>query len=136
MDLEAARDFLRVHHRAVLATRRADGSPQMSPIVCALDEEGRVMISTREPALKVKNVRRDPAVSLCVLPDGFYGQWIQVDGTAEIVPLPEAMDLLVELYRSISGEHDNWDDYRAAMVRDRRCIVRITPTRAGPNRSG
>ena len=136
MDLDRARAFLREHHHSVLATRRADGGPQMSPVAHAVDEQGRVLISTREPAYKVRNLRRDQRASVCVVPDGFFGDWIQVDGTAEIVPLPEAMDLLVYAYRQIAGEHPDWDDFRAAMVRDRRVILRITIERAGPDRSG
>jgi PPOX class probable F420-dependent enzyme len=93
-------------------------------------------VSTREAAMKVANLRRDPRVSLCVLNDGFFGDWIQVDGTATIVSLPEAMELLVEYYRSLSGEHPDWDEYRAAMERDRRVLVRIDIERAGPDRSG
>lgn len=136
MDLAAARDFVRNNHRAVMTTRRANGDPQLSPIVCGVDADGRVTMSTRETALKVKNLRRDPRVSLCVLNDGFFGDWIQVDGTAEIVSLPDAMELLVEYYRSLAGEHSDWDEYRAAMQRERRVLVRVTLERAGPDRSG
>jgi PPOX class probable F420-dependent enzyme len=136
VDLSAAREFLRVHHRAVLATMRADGRPQLSPVSATVDDEGRVLISTRETAVKTRNLRRDPRASLCVMNDGFFGEWIQVDGTAEIVPLPEAMEILVSYYRSISGEHPDWADYRAAMQRDRRVIARISLTRAGPDISG
>lgn len=136
MDLAAARDFVRNNHRAVMTTRRASGDPQLSPIVCGVDADGRVTMSTRETALKVKNLRRDPRVSLCVLNDGFFGDWIQVDGTAEIVSLPDAMELLVEYYRSLAGEHSDWDEYRAAMQRERRVLVRVTLERAGPDRSG
>ena len=136
MDLDAARQFLTDHSRSVLATARRDGRPQMSPVVHAVDDGGRVMISTREPAYKVTNLRRDPHVSLCALPDGFFGEWAQIDGTAEIVSLPEAMDLLVELYRKVAGEHPDWDEYRQAMVSEQRCIIRITIERAGPNRRG
>jgi PPOX class probable F420-dependent enzyme len=136
MDLADARTFLEDHHRAVLVTHRADGRPQTSPIVCALDGEGRVMISTREPAVKVRNLRRDPRCSLCVLPDGFFGDWIQVDGEAEIVPLPEAMPLLEAVYRSVAGDHPDWDEFRADMERQRRVILRITVTAAGPDISG
>jgi len=136
VDLDEARTFLRVHHRAVLVTRRANGDPQLSPVVCAIDADGMVVVSTREAAMKVKNLRRDPRVSLCVLNDGFFGDWIQVDGTATILSLPEAMEPLVEYYRSLSGEHPDWDDYRAAMARDRRVLVRIDIERAGPDRSG
>jgi PPOX class probable F420-dependent enzyme len=101
-----------------------------------VDDAGRVLISTRETAIKTKNLARNPHASLCVINDGFYGEWIQAEGTAEIVHLPEAMDLLVDYYRRVSGEHPDWDDYRAAMVRDKRVIVAVTLTRAGPDRSG
>lgn len=136
MDLEAARDFIRNNHRAVLMTTRANGDPQLSPVVCGVDADGRVAVSTRETALKVKNLRRNPRAWLCVLNDGFFGDWVQVDGTAEIVSLPDAMELLVEYYRSLAGEHPDWDEYRAAMERERRVLVRIELDRAGPDRSG
>jgi PPOX class probable F420-dependent enzyme len=136
MDLDEAREVVREQHRAVLATMRSDGTPQMSPVLVALDDEGRVLVSTRETALKVRNLRRDPRMWLCVLPDGFFGRWVQVEGTAEIVSLPDAMDGLVDYYRRVSGEHDDWDDYRAAMERERRVLLRVTITRAGPDRSG
>jgi len=108
----------------------------LSPVTCTVDDENRVLISTRETALKTRNLRRRPQASLCVFTDNFFGEWVQVEGDVEIIPLPDAMDLLVEYYRSISGEHPDWDDYRAAMVRDQRVIVRITITRAGPDASG
>ena len=136
MDTEAALRFARENHRGVLATRRQNGRPQMSPIACAVDDDGKVVISTRETAVKTKNVRRDPNVSLCVFADSFYGAWVQIDGTAEIVSLPDAMDGLVDYYRSISGEHPDWDDYRSAMQREKRCLIRITITAAGPDVSG
>ena len=136
MDIAAAVRFASENHHAVLATRRKDGSPQMSPVAVGVDGEGRIIISSRETAIKVKNLRRDPAASLCLLNDAFYGAWGQVEGRAEIVSLPAAMDGLVEYYRNISGEHPDWDDYRAAMQRDQRCLIRITPERAGPNISG
>lgn len=136
MDLEAAREFLRTHHRAVFATRRRDGRPQMSPVAAAVDDAGDVVISSRETAVKTGNVRRHPEASLCVLSDGFYGQWIQVDGTVEVVSLPEAMEPLVDYYRRVAGEHDDWDDYRAAMERERRVLLRLRIERAGPDRSG
>ena len=136
MDVGEAVEFLRSNHRAVLATRRADGRPQMSPVSVGADADGRAVISSRETAMKTHNVERDPAVSLCVMNDGFYGRWILVDGTAEVVRLPEAMELLVDYYRDLAGEHPDWDDYRAAMERDRRVILRITIERAGPDRAG
>jgi PPOX class probable F420-dependent enzyme len=115
---------------------RADGGPQMSPVTVGVDDAGHVVISTRLPAYKVRNIRRDPRVWLCVLPDEFFGRWVQLDGTAEIVELPEAMDGLIDYYRRISGEHPDWDDYRAAMLRDQRVLLRIRVARAGPDRSG
>jgi len=136
VDTGQAADFLRAHHRAVLATSRSDGMPQLSPVTCTVDDDGLVLISTRETAVKTKNLRHRPRASLCVFTDTFFGQWVQVEGDAELISLPDAMDLLVEYYRRVSGEHPDWDDYRAAMIRDRRVIVRITITRAGPDVSG
>jgi PPOX class probable F420-dependent enzyme len=120
----------------VLATTRADGRPQLSPVTVGVDAEGHLIISTRETAVKARNLARDPRASVCLMNDGFFGEWVQAEGTAEIVHLPEAMDLLVDYYRQISGEHPDWDDYREAMRRDRRVLVRITVTRAGPDTSG
>ncbi|TWF78854.1 PPOX class probable F420-dependent enzyme [Pseudonocardia hierapolitana] len=136
MDLDEARAVVREQHRAVLATIRGDGTPQMSPVLVAVDDDGRVLVSTREGALKVRNLRRDPRSWLCVLPDGFFGRWIQVEGRTEIVSLPDAMEGLVDYYRRVSGEHENWDDYRAAMQREQRVLLRIELTRAGPDRAG
>jgi PPOX class probable F420-dependent enzyme len=119
-----------------MATSRANGTPQMSPVTVGVDDAGRVMISSREMAYKVRNLRRDPRASVCAFTTAFYGEWVQVDGTASIVPLPEAMDLLVDYYRRISGEHPDWDDYRAAMERDRRVMILIDIERAGPDRAG
>jgi PPOX class probable F420-dependent enzyme len=136
METGEAREFIAAHHRAVLATQRADGRPQLSPVTCAVDAEGRVIVSTRETAMKTKNLRRDPRASLCVFDDNFFGPWVQVEGSAEVVSLPDAMEALVDYYRRVSGEHPDWADYRAAMVRDRRVIVAITIERAGPNVSG
>lgn len=136
VDVAAAQEFIRSNHRAVMATFRRDGRPALSPVTVGLDDAGRVEVSTRETAMKVKHLRRDPRVAVTVFTDGFYGEFVQVEGTAEIVPLPEAMEALVEYYRRISGEHPDWDDYRAAMQRDQRVIVRFAIERAGPNASG
>ncbi len=136
MDLERARDFIREHHHAVMHTYRSDGRPQLSPVACGVDDRGRVIVSTRETAIKVKNLRRDPRASLCVLSDGFFGDWAQVDGKAEVLSLPEALEPLVEYYRSLSGEHPDWDEYRSAMERERRVLVCVTLERAGPDRQG
>ena len=136
MDVEDARAFVREHHHAIIATRRRDGRPAMSPIAVAVDAEGRVVISSRETAYKVKNIRRDPRVSLCVVRDAFYPPWIQIDGTADIQSLPDAMEPLVDYYRRVAGEHPNWDEYRAAMEEQRRLLIRIEIERAGPDREG
>ena len=109
----------------------------MSIVACNVDGDGKVVVSTRETAVKTKNVRRDPHVSVCVLPDdGWQGRWIQVDGTAEVLSLPEAMEPLVDYYRTTAGEHPDWDDYRAAMERERRVLLRVTLERAGPDIAG
>jgi PPOX class probable F420-dependent enzyme len=136
VDIDAARDYIREHHNAVLATFRTDGSPQLSPVTAGLDPAGKVVISSRETAFKVKNLRRDPRAYLCVLPDGFFGPWIQLSGIADLVSLPAAMEPLVDYYRSLSGEHPDWEDYRSAMVRDQRCLISLSIERAGPDRAG
>jgi PPOX class probable F420-dependent enzyme len=136
MDLDEARAFLREHHDGVLATSRLDGRPQMSPVTGTVGDGGRLLISSRETAYKVRNLRRDPRALYCGFTANFYGQWVQVEGTAEVVSLPEAMDGLIAYYRSAAGEHPDWDDYRAAMERDRRVLIAITISRAGPDRSG
>ncbi|MGQ0824107.1 MAG: PPOX class F420-dependent oxidoreductase [Actinomycetota bacterium] len=136
MDVGDALDFVRVNHHGVLATRRRDSRAQLSPVAVGVDADGCVVISTRETAVKTKNVRRDPHVSVCVLSDSFFGRWVQIDGTAAVVSLPGAMEGLVEYYRAISGDHPDWDDYRAAMERERRCLLRIRPIAAGPDVSG
>lgn len=136
MDVEEARTFVRENHRAVLHTYRRDGSPQLSPVSVAVDDDGYTTVSSRETAMKVKNLRRDPRAALCVLNDKFYGDWVFVEGECAIVQLPEAMEMLVAYYRSISGEHPDWDDYRAAMERDKRVMLRISFDRVGPSVSG
>jgi PPOX class probable F420-dependent enzyme len=136
VDLDEARNYLRTNHRAVLATMRRDGTPQMSPVDCTVDGDGRVVVSSRETAIKVKNVRRDPRAWLCVFTDTFYGGFVQVEGAVDVVSLPEAMDGLVDYYRSVAGEHPDWDDYRAAMERDKRVLIRLELTRAGPDVEG
>jgi len=135
MDLAKARDFVRSHHRAVLATRTSSGV-QQSPVLVGVDKLGRLTVSSRETAFKTKNLHVDPWAQLCVIKDGFFGDWVYVEGEAEVVSLPEAMEPLVEYYRGISGEAEDWDEYRTAMTRERRVIIRITPTRAGPDRRG
>jgi PPOX class probable F420-dependent enzyme len=134
MDIDEALAFLRNNHRSVLVTYNRSGGLQTSPVNHGVDDHGRVAISSREPAYKVKNLRRDPRATLCAFTEDFYGPWTQVSGTVEIISLPEAMEPLVELYRQVQGEHPDWDDYRAAMIRDKRVIIAITPEAAGPDR--
>lgn len=136
MQIDEAIDYLRTNHRAVLATTRGDGRPQLSPVTVAVDAEGYVVVSSRETAYKVRNLRARPWASACVFTDAFFGSFVQVEGRAEIVSLPDAMEGLVEYYRAVSGEHPDWADYRAAMVRDKRVLIRIEVERAGPSRAG
>lgn len=136
MDLDEARAVLATQHRAVLTTLRADGTPQMSPVLATVDEQGRGVVSTRETTAKVRNLRRDPRAWLCVLPDEFFGRWIQVGGSVRIVRLPEAMEGLVDYYRSVSGEHQDWAGYRAAMQAEQRVLLQIELTSAGPDQAG
>jgi PPOX class probable F420-dependent enzyme len=136
VDITLAQQFLRNHRNAVLATRRRDGRLQMSPVTVGLDGAGRAVFSSRETAYKVRNLRRDPRATLCVFVEAFVGPWVQIEGTAEVVALPEAMEPLVDYYRRLAGEHPDWDDYRRAMVADRRALIRITIERAGPDRKG
>ncbi len=136
MEIDEAIEYVRRNHHAVLATLKQDGSPQLSPVTVGVDDDGRAIISTRQTAYKVRHVRRNPRVWLCVFPDGFYGRWVQLAGTAEIEELPAAMDGLISYYRGISGEHPDWAEYRAAMERDQRLLLRITIGKAGPDVSG
>ena len=136
MDFDQARDFVRRNHRAVMTTYFPDGRLQQSPVTLGVDHAGHLVISTRESTTKARNLTRDPRVMLCVFTDRFFGEWVLIEGRAQIVHLPEAMEPLIDYYRDISGEHPDWDDYRAAMERDARILLRITITRAGPDRHG
>jgi PPOX class probable F420-dependent enzyme len=129
-------EFIRPRHHAILMTTRRDGRPQASPNTCGVDTEGRIVISTYPERAKAMNVRRDPRVSVCVLSDDFGGAWVQVDGTAEVLDLPEALEPLVEYFRGISGEHPNWDEYRQAMRDQGKSLIRITIDRWGPIATG
>jgi PPOX class probable F420-dependent enzyme len=136
VELPELLEFIRPRHRAVLITTRSDGRPQSSPLSCGVDAAGRIVISTYPQRAKTANVRRDPKVSLCVLSDDWDGPYVHIDGHADVLDMPEALDGLVEYFRSISGEHPDWDDYRATMERERRVILRIGITRAGPDVHG
>ena len=133
MDLDVARDFIREHNRGVLATRRRDAGIQQSPVLATVDAEGRVVISSREPAAKTRNLRADPWAQLCAITKRFFGEWLYVEGRAEVLSLPEAMDPLIDYYKRFPDENPDWDDYRARMERERRVLIRITIERAGPD---
>ncbi|QLQ39541.1 PPOX class F420-dependent oxidoreductase [Micromonospora robiginosa] len=136
VDRDALTEFLRPRHRVVLMTTRADGRPQSSPVSCGVDAEGRLVISTYPERAKVTNIRRDPRVSACVLSDDWNGPWVQVDGVAEVLDLPEALEPLVDYFRNISGEHPDWDEYRAAMVAQGKSLIRVTIESWGPIATG
>lgn len=136
VDRDALIEFIRPRHRVLLMTTRSDGRPQSSPVSCGVDAAGRLVISTYPERAKVANIRRDPRVSACVLSDDWDGPWVQVDGTAEVLDLPEALEPLVEYFRSISGEHPDWDEYREAMVRQGKSLIRVTIDSWGPVATG
>jgi PPOX class probable F420-dependent enzyme len=138
VELSDLLDFVRPRHRMILVTRRADGSAQLSPVTGGVDGDGRIVISTYPERAKVRNLRRDPSCAVLVLSDEWNGAWAQVDGTAEVLdmPAPEAEDGLVDYFRCISGEHPDWDEYREAMRRQGKSLLRITAVRWGPIATG
>ncbi|MHC8562664.1 PPOX class F420-dependent oxidoreductase [Streptomyces albidoflavus] len=131
VDRAALLDFVRPRHRALLLTARADGSPQASPLTCGVDGEGRIVVSTYPERAKTRNAKRNPKVSVVVLSDEWNGPWVQIDGTAEVIDAPDSVEPLVEYFRVISGEHPDWDEYRAAMLTQGKSLIRITPERWG-----
>jgi PPOX class probable F420-dependent enzyme len=136
VDRDGLLEFLRPRHNAILVTHRSDGGPQLSPVSYGVDAAGRIVVSTYPQRAKARNLRRDPRVSACVLSDSWDGAWVQVDGTGEVIDLPDSVEPLVDYYRSISGEHPDWDEYRAAMRRQGKSLVRVTIERWGPIATG
>ncbi|MBO0899177.1 PPOX class F420-dependent oxidoreductase [Cellulomonas sp. zg-ZUI22] len=136
VDLTTLLDFVRPRHHLLLVTTRADGRPQVSPVSGGVDDAGRIVISTYPDRAKTRNAARDPRVSVCVLSDEWDGPWVQVDGTAEVLHMPQAEDALVDYYRCIAGEHPDWDEYRAAMRLQGKSLIRVTPERWGPLATG
>ena len=136
MELAEAIAFARTHHRGVLATTRRDGRPALTPVVAGVDDEGRLVVSTRESAYKVRHLAADPVATCCLFPDAFFGAWVQIEGPAEVVALPDAMAGLVALYRQVAGEHPDWEEFETAMGAERRVLIRITPARVGPTLAG
>ena len=136
VDANELRDFIRPRHRMILLTRRRAGGAQLSPVTAGVDEAGRIVISSYPERAKAANLRRTPECTVLVLSDDFGGAWVQVDGTAEVLELPEAIEPLVDYYRAISGEHPDWEEYRQAMTDQGKCLIRVTPTRWGPVATG
>ncbi|MFJ8931905.1 PPOX class F420-dependent oxidoreductase [Streptomyces sp. NPDC102364] len=136
VSLDELLDFVRPRHRALLITARADGTPQASPLTCGVDGDGRIVVSTYPERAKTRNAKRDPRVSLVVLSDEWNGPWVQVDGAAEVIDSPDSVEALVEYFRCISGEHPDWDEYREAMVKQGKSIIRVTPEKWGPVATG
>lgn len=136
VSLDELLDFVRPRHRALLITARADGTPQASPLTCGVDDAGRIVVSTYPERAKTRNAKRNPRVSVVVLSDEWNGPWVQIDGAAEVIDTPDSVEPLVEYFRNISGEHPDWDEYRAAMVKQGKSLIRITPERWGPVATG
>jgi PPOX class probable F420-dependent enzyme len=136
VELAALLDFVRPRHRALLITRRADGSPQASPLTCGVDDSERIVVSTYPERAKTHNARRDSRVSVLVLSDEWNGPWVQIDGDAEVIDAPDSVEPLVEYYRNISGEHPDWDEYRSAMLKQGKSLIRVTPRHWGPIATG
>jgi PPOX class probable F420-dependent enzyme len=129
-------EFIKTRHHAIVITTRGDGRPQASPVTCGVDDQGRIVVATYPQRAKTRNARRDERVSVLFLSDDFGGPWVQVDGAAEVLDVPEAVEALVGYYRSISGEHPDWAQYREAMVTQGKSLLRVTPHRWGPVATG
>jgi PPOX class probable F420-dependent enzyme len=136
VDPNGAKEFVSQNHHAVMATRRRDGSPQLSPIVVGSDAQGDLVVSSREAAVKVRNLMRDPQFDLAVFTNNFFGPWISIRGQAEVIHLPDALPGLEQYYRSVSGEHPDWAEYRAAMAQERRVLLVLSISDVGPKVSG
>ncbi|MEJ8635984.1 MULTISPECIES: PPOX class F420-dependent oxidoreductase [Streptomyces] len=136
VELDELLDFVRPRHRAILLTARADGSPQGSPLTCGVDDSGRIVMSTYPERAKTRNAKRNARVSVIVLSDDWDGPWVQIDGDAEVIDAPDSVEPLVEYFRNISGEHPDWAEYREAMRKQGKSIIRVTPVRWGPIAKG
>jgi PPOX class probable F420-dependent enzyme len=137
IEIDKAKEFLTKHHWGILATRRKNGNLQMSPVTVGLDDQGRAIISSRETAYKVNNLRRDPRAALCAITSSFHGEgWVQINGKAEVISLPQALDTLDYLQRQAYGEHKNWPEFHERMARERRVIIRINIENVGPKVRG
>ncbi len=136
VDRSALLEFLKTRHNGLVITTRADGVPQASPVTCGVDEQGRIVVSTYPQRAKARNARRNPNVSIVVLSDAFGDAWVQVNGTAELIDAAADVEPLVEYFRCIAGEHSDWDEYRAAMIKQGKTLLRITPESWSPIATG
>lgn len=137
IDIDSAKTFLAKHHWGILATRRRNGSLQMSPVTVGVDSAGRAIISSRDTAYKVNNLRRDPRAALCAITTSFHGEgWVQINGSATIISLPDALETLIDLHRQAYGEHESWPEFHERMVREKRVIIRIEIESSGPKVRG
>jgi len=129
-------DFIRPRHRMILTTFRADGSLQSSPVTGGVDAEGRVVIASYPQRAKSANIRKTGRASVVVISDEFNGPYVQLDGDAEVIDGPDAVEPLVDYYRAIAGEHPDWEEYRRAMRDQNKCLLRVTARRWGPVATG
>ncbi len=136
VDLDQLLEFVRPRHRMVLTTFRADGSLHSSPVTGGVDEQGRLVIASYPRRAKSVHIRRTGRASVLVLSDEFNDAYVQIDGPAEVIDLPDAVEPLVDYFRAVAGEHSDWDEYRAAMVKQGKCLIRVTPQRWGPVATG
>ena len=136
VDADGLSEYLKGKHKWVLATTRADGRPQMSLVTGGQIADGRLVIATYPSRVKVGNIRKNSDASIAVMGDEFNDAWVQIDGDAEVIDMPDAAEMLVEYFRCISGEHGDWDEYRQAMTDQGKCAIVVTPTRWGPVSTG
>lgn len=137
MEIAEAKKFLRDNHHGVLVARKRDGSLQMTLVSPVIDAEGKVIITARDTTYKVKNIKRDPRVSLLVYGDQFHGSnYIQIDGKAEVLPLPQAMDIVLDWHRQIRGEPKSWEEIREKTLSEGRIAIKVTIEKVGPQNRG
>lgn len=133
MEIADAQKFLQENHRACIAVRQEDGWPQMTFVTPAIDSQGRIIVTSRRSTYKVKHLRRDPRVSMLIFGEQFSGsKFVQIHGTAEILEQPAAMDVLIDWYKRVRGEHKNWEEYKQRMADEKRVIIRVAIEKVGP----
>jgi PPOX class probable F420-dependent enzyme len=133
MEMTEAQEFLKDNHHGVLVARKKDGSLQMTLVSPVIGRAGKVVITARDTTFKVKNIRRNPQVSLLVYGDKFNGSnYIQIDGQAEVIPHPEAMEIVLDWHRQIRGEPSNWEEVRRKTLAEGRIAILVTINKVGP----